>query len=40
MTDPFFDNVDDLTDAELIERINRNRRETDEYNQEQLGTED
>ena len=40
MTDPFFDHVDDLSGAELIERINRNRRETDEYNQEQLGTED
>jgi hypothetical protein len=36
VTDPLFDHVDDLTDAELIERINRNRRETDEYNQAQL----
>jgi hypothetical protein len=40
VTDPFFTPAEDLTDEELIERINRNRRETDEYNQEQLGTEE
>lgn len=36
-SDSFFVDYDELSDEELIDKIDRNRKETDEHNQGQLG---